>query len=54
MAKRSVDPRLPVVVTPVEVVMDLIDAGRALNYAQSTWVLYRASMLWHLAPDQPV
>jgi len=44
---RTVDPQQPPVVTPLQVVRDLV--GSMNGYAPSTWKLYRSALLWHMA-----
>lgn len=48
--ERTIDPQQPVVVSPMEMVQDLVQ--RAVNLAPGTWCLYRAALLWHLAANR--
>jgi hypothetical protein len=48
---RTVDPEAPPIVSPVEVVYDLIESASGQNARRgpSSWNIYRSAMLWHLA-----
>lgn len=45
--KRTIDPELPAVVSPMDVVEDYMQ--EAINQSPASWRLYRAALLWHLA-----